>query len=99
MSQAPPAAPRRDVLGFFKAIVEFFTGTTRVAAAGLGLLGTVITLALVAPTDNPGPERTGPGPVLTEPPVVDPPVADPGPAVCDNAERLARGEWVSNDPC
>jgi hypothetical protein len=40
------AAPRRDVLGFSKSVVEFFTGMTGLAAASVGVLGTVLTIAL-----------------------------------------------------
>jgi hypothetical protein len=53
-SPAPPGAPRRDILGFFKAVVEFFTGITGVAAAGLTLLGIAITIALAPPDSAPG---------------------------------------------
>ena len=31
------AAPRRDVLGFSKSVVEFFTGMTGLAAASVGV--------------------------------------------------------------
>jgi hypothetical protein len=80
MSQAPPGAPRRDILGFFKAVVEFFTGTTRVVVAGLGLLGTVITLVLVQPTPAPGPVLSSPTPAGAQ--------GDPGPQGAPGSQRL-----------
>jgi hypothetical protein len=52
--QAPPASPRRDILGFCKSIVEFFTGVTGVVTASVTLLGTVAAILLVPiGTDNP----------------------------------------------
>jgi len=44
----PAAAPRRDVLGFFKSVVEFFTGMTGLAAAFVTLLGTAATIAVTS---------------------------------------------------
>jgi hypothetical protein len=54
---ASTAAPRRDVLGFFKSVVEFFTGMTGLAAACVGVLGTVATIIFISPGPPPQPRR------------------------------------------
>lgn len=68
--EASPAPPRKDLLGFTRSVVDFFTGVTGMAAAALSIVGTVVafTLAGWAPEDDGG----VPAGVRTETPVATP---------------------------
>ena len=46
-------APRRDVLGFSKSVVEFFTGMTGLAAALVTVFGTALTIAVTSGAFDP----------------------------------------------
>lgn len=59
--QRPSTPPRRDVLGFFKSVVEFFTGVIGMTTAALGILGTVAAFAL-AGSAPPEPRDSTPTP-------------------------------------
>jgi hypothetical protein len=69
------ASPRRDVLGFSKSVVEFFTGMTGLAAASVGVLGTVLTIAFTAGAfETPSSMSQGPTGSTSQ----DPPGSTPG---------------------
>ena len=77
-----PTPPRREVLGFFKSVVEFFTGVIGMATAALGILGTVAAFALAgSPIDTGVPRRTPPTPPVT-------PTATPTPSTPTGAGGL-----------
>jgi hypothetical protein len=98
--EASPAPPRRDFLGFFKSVVEFFTGVTGMAAAALSILGTVVAFALAG--SAPGEDGGGPVGNPTETPTTTPTsvVGDPT-ATPTTTPTVVPDDWAEavNEKC
>ena len=105
-SEPPPPAPRRDVLGFVKSLIDFGTGTTRLLAAFIGLVATVVTISLAIGGSSSGTTPPPPVPSVQPMPTVQPrtpdltedePTVQPRtrePTEDELADALANGCWI-----